>query len=53
MSRQFTFDCPECAVEVDVDGDVREAILDEGCVLCGASVGADTFSSASGAGVAE
>ncbi|NHN49181.1 hypothetical protein G9464_16500 [Halostella sp. JP-L12] len=43
MSR-FTFDCPECSVETEVDDEVRSEILNAGCVLCRASVGSDDFS---------
>jgi len=44
VSRQFTFDCPECSVETQVDEDVRTAILEDGCVLCRTSVGPGAFS---------
>ncbi|WP_449271867.1 DUF7560 family zinc ribbon protein [Halostella pelagica] len=41
---RFTFDCPECSAEVDVDDDIRAEILDNGCVLCRAQVGPSAFS---------
>ncbi|WP_202614432.1 DUF7560 family zinc ribbon protein [Halostella litorea] len=46
MSNQFTFDCPECSVDVVVDDPIRAQILVDGCVLCGAPVGTDAFSRA-------
>lgn len=44
VSRQFVFTCPECALETDVDGDIRTELLEEGCLLCHASVTVEAFS---------
>ena len=38
-----TFVCPECRSEVPVTPPMRTALLDEGCVVCGAAVSADAF----------
>jgi hypothetical protein len=43
MANQFVFDCAACDVETAVDSDIRAELLDEGCVLCGATVEADDF----------
>jgi hypothetical protein len=48
MAREFVFDCPECGVETDVDADVRDELLADGCVLCESPVDADAFVSLSG-----
>ena len=44
MARTFTFDCPVCDVRTVVDDDVRDLVLDEGCVLCAADVSRTAFS---------
>ncbi|SDN10344.1 hypothetical protein SAMN04487949_3377 [Halogranum gelatinilyticum] len=48
VSRQFVFTCPECALETDVDGDIRAELLEDGCLLCDASVTTDAFSPLTG-----
>ncbi|WP_380680449.1 DUF7560 family zinc ribbon protein [Salinigranum sp. GCM10025319] len=47
MARTFTFDCPVCEVCTVVDDDVRDLVLDEGCVLCAADVTRAAFSPSS------
>lgn len=41
---EFDFVCPECAHEIEVNASMREALIANGCVLCGAAVTADAFS---------
>ena len=38
VDRSFQFVCPACGESVTVDALVRDAILDAGCVVCGATV---------------
>ena len=44
VSDEYIFDCPECSAEMDVDGNIRTLILEDGCVLCEAGVEEDRFS---------
>ncbi|WP_438267800.1 DUF7560 family zinc ribbon protein [Halomarina pelagica] len=41
---KFEFSCHRCDVRTVVDVDVRELILDGGCVVCGVDVTVDAFS---------
>lgn len=38
-----TFVCPTCGERLVVDAAVREALLEHGCVFCGAAVGPTAF----------
>ena len=42
--QEYDFVCPECAHEIEVNASMREALIANGCVICGASVSADAFS---------
>lgn len=44
----FEFVCPECAESLEVNGSMRDALLDRGCVICGASVSPADFSPVAG-----
>jgi endogenous inhibitor of DNA gyrase (YacG/DUF329 family) len=46
-SREFTFVCPACEESMEVNGSMRDALIERGCVICGAPVVADAFSGAS------
>lgn len=48
MTEEFEFVCPECDERVIVNGGVREALLTNGCVLCGADLSPGDFSPMSG-----
>lgn len=41
---EFYFVCPECEHEIAVDTSIREALIVNGCVLCGAAVTDRAFS---------
>lgn len=41
----YTFVCPECGETMSVNGPMRDALVENGCVVCGASVTGDAFSS--------
>lgn len=41
---EFDFVCPECEHEIAVDTSIREALIANGCVLCGAAVSDRAFS---------
>jgi predicted nucleic acid-binding Zn ribbon protein len=40
---EYQFTCPECAQEIAVNGEMREAILTHGCPVCAADVTAEQF----------
>ncbi|MBP1954737.1 putative nucleic acid-binding Zn ribbon protein [Halarchaeum rubridurum] len=42
-STEYTFVCPECGESLDVNASMRDALLDRGCVICGASVSPSAF----------
>ena len=46
MSRaeEYVFFCPECGQEIEVNASMREALIANGCVICGAAVTDDAFS---------
>ncbi|MFB6352855.1 MAG: zinc ribbon domain-containing protein [Halobacteriales archaeon] len=39
----YRFTCPECDEQVTVDVGIQELMLEEGCVVCDASVSAVDF----------
>jgi predicted RNA-binding Zn-ribbon protein involved in translation (DUF1610 family) len=39
----YTFVCPECAESMDVNDSMRHALLENGCVICGASLTESAF----------
>ncbi|WP_170864747.1 DUF7560 family zinc ribbon protein [Halogranum amylolyticum] len=45
-STDYTFVCPECAESILVNESMRDALLDNGCVVCGSSVSRRAFSDA-------
>ncbi|WP_193767763.1 DUF7560 family zinc ribbon protein [Halorientalis pallida] len=42
----FVFACPECGESMAVNASMRAALVESGCVVCGASVPSSVFSSA-------
>ncbi|MFB6269319.1 MAG: hypothetical protein ABEH83_05205 [Halobacterium sp.] len=42
-SEEFTFDCPSCGASMEVNPAMKDALVDNGCVVCGASVTAAAF----------
>ena len=45
---EFEFVCPECTQAIEVNASMREALIANGCVVCGASVSESAFSRATG-----
>jgi len=43
-AEQLSFVCPECEERIDVNRSMREALLEYGCVVCGAAVTTAAFS---------
>lgn len=43
---EYAFVCPECGESLEVNGSMRDALLERGCVICGADVTASAFSRA-------
>lgn len=46
---EYRFACPECEETLEVNGPMREALLDRGCVICGSAVSPRAFSRTSSA----
>lgn len=42
--REYVFDCPKCCESLTVNGSMRDALVDRGCVICGAPVSPEAFS---------
>lgn len=42
-AEEYDFVCPECAQEIEVNASMREALLANGCVVCGAALSPDAF----------
>lgn len=45
----FSFACPECAETLQVNVGMKKALIANGCVICGASVSSDAFTSTTSA----
>ncbi|MFK5603544.1 MULTISPECIES: hypothetical protein [unclassified Haloferax] len=43
-SADYTFVCPECAESMLVNDSMRDALLENGCVVCSAALTTDAFS---------
>lgn len=43
-SEELTFVCPSCGESMEVNPAMRDALVENGCVVCGASVTAEAFS---------
>jgi len=43
-NREFAFTCPECQQVIEVNASMREALIVNGCVICGAAVSEEAFS---------
>lgn len=41
--QEYTYLCPECAQEIDVNSEMRNAILTNGCPVCAADVEKQNF----------
>ncbi|ELZ04794.1 hypothetical protein C482_03331 [Natrialba chahannaoensis JCM 10990] len=39
----YTFVCPECSQSITVNASMREALVENGCVICGAPVTQSAF----------
>lgn len=40
---EYTFVCPECEETLAVNGSMRDALIDNGCVVCGTDLSASAF----------
>lgn len=45
----YTFVCPDCGESLAVNASMRDALIEKGCVVCGAAVTAAAFTKASSA----
>lgn len=39
----YAFACPECTESLEVDGDMKDALLQHGCIICNAALTANAF----------
>lgn len=44
---EFVFRCPECEEHLEVNGGMKEALIQKGCVICGAAVTTAAFTEVS------
>ena len=42
-TEEYTFVCPACGESLEVNGSMREALVERGCVICGTAVTAEAF----------
>lgn len=42
-SADFVFSCPECGEAMEVNESMKEALVENGCVICGAPITDDAF----------
>jgi predicted RNA-binding Zn-ribbon protein involved in translation (DUF1610 family) len=42
-SDEFRFVCPECDEAIEVNASMRDALVESGCVVCGADVSEAAF----------
>lgn len=40
---EFVFLCPECDESLEVNDSMKAALVEKGCVICGASVTGEAF----------
>lgn len=43
-AEEYDFVCPECRQEIEVNAPMRDALIANGCVVCGAPVSDEAFS---------
>ncbi|WP_255198728.1 DUF7560 family zinc ribbon protein [Halorarius litoreus] len=42
-TEDYTFVCPECGESLSVNDSMREALIHNGCVVCGSTVAEESF----------
>ncbi|WP_458209947.1 DUF7560 family zinc ribbon protein [Haladaptatus sp. NG-SE-30] len=42
-TENYTFVCPKCTESITVDTEMRAALIDNGCVICGSTVSSYGF----------
>lgn len=47
-SEEFTFVCPDCGETMDVNASMRDALLQNGCVICSSPVTDAAFTASEG-----
>ena len=47
-SAGYVFRCPDCAEEIELNEPMKAAIVESGCVICGASVTESAFAEREG-----
>lgn len=45
----FNFVCPDCNEDLEVNDQMKEALIEHGCVICGAAVSSAAFTSTTSA----
>ncbi len=43
MTDEYRFVCPTCSQDIAVNGEMRRAILENGCPVCTAAIRPDAF----------
>ena len=46
---EYTFVCPECDETLEVNDSMKDALIEEGCVICGGPLTSDAFTAVSSA----
>lgn len=42
-SAEFHFECPNCAESIEVNEPMKTAIVESGCIVCGAAISQTAF----------
>ena len=43
-AEEYRFQCPHCDTSLRVNGPMKAALIERGCVICGAAVAMEAFS---------
>jgi transcription elongation factor Elf1 len=42
-TEDYIFVCPECGESMEVNGSMKDALVENGCVVCGSPIGQTAF----------
>ena len=42
-SADFHFECPNCAESIEVNGSMKTALVESGCIVCGVAISPAAF----------
>lgn len=43
VAGEYRFDCPACGESLEVNGSMKRALIEQGCVICGTPVTTAAF----------